>query len=291
MHWCPKWRRVNYPTIGVADRSSPATVLVTGGSSGIGRALVEELATRGYTVCFTYRTGKARARDLVHRLGGNVKAFFLDLGEYESIATLVDELPGDVQILVNNAGLGSATVTEYASGPHEQDQALMQVNAVGTLWLTQKLVPRMVAAGCGKVVFVSSVDGGIAQFPGFKLADGMSKAALAFLGRQLAAELAHSGVDVFTICPGATATPMFESSTLEPLPDRARAAFIQALPKRRLIDAGEIARVVAFLLTDEARVLHGAVIDASLGLGVRPGIVTEARTEPVPTSSDGADGF
>jgi NAD(P)-dependent dehydrogenase (short-subunit alcohol dehydrogenase family) len=146
----------------------------------------------------------------------------------------------------------------------------MQVNAIGTLWLTESIVPSMRQRGHGTIVIVSSVGGGITQFAGFRLADGMSKAALAHLGRQLAAELAREPIDVFTVCPGATDTPMFRASSLDHLSDDARAALIDALPGRRLIEPGEIAELIFFLCTPAARILRGAVIDASLGLGVHP---------------------
>ena len=77
---------------------------------------------------------------------------------------------------------------------------LIQVNAIGTLWLNDLLMPKMVARGSGSIILISSVGGGVTQFAGFNYADGMSKAAIAFLGRTLAADLTHTGVEVFTIC-------------------------------------------------------------------------------------------
>jgi NAD(P)-dependent dehydrogenase (short-subunit alcohol dehydrogenase family) len=246
--------------------------LITGGSSGIGRALVQAFAAQGDTVCFTYRSGRDRAQALIASLPGKpVQAFPLDLGDWQSVQALVAALPGPVDVLVNNAGLGSKTVEAYAPEAHAQDQALLQVNALGPLWLAQALLPGMESRGTGKIIQIASVGGGITQFPGFRLADGMSKAALAFMSRQLAAELIHSPVDVFTVCPGATETAMFEASTLGPMAPAAREAFVAGLPKGRLIRPEEIAEVVVFLASQGARVLHGAVIDASLGLGVRPG--------------------
>lgn len=122
---------------------------------------------------------------------------------------------------------------------------------------------------------MSSVGGGVAVFPGFRLSDGMSKAAVAFMTRQLAAEHVHTPLDVFAVCPGATDTGMFRASTLNAMSPETRARFVNGLPKRRLIAPEEIADVIAFLLGPHARVLHGAVIDASMGLGSRPGLMTE----------------
>jgi NAD(P)-dependent dehydrogenase (short-subunit alcohol dehydrogenase family) len=121
------------------------------------------------------------------------------------------------------------------------------------------------------------VGGGITQFPKFHLADGMSKAALAYLGKHLQARYAKAPIDVFTICPGATATPMFEASTLCDLDEAARKRLVESLPAGRLIDPAEIAKLAVWLCTDDARVLRGAVLDASLGLGVNPSIFAGDR--------------
>lgn len=255
----------------------PRTILVTGGSSGIGRAMVQRFSAAGHRVWFTYRSGRERAEALVKSLPeADVKAFAFDQGIWESQQALLAALPGPVDVLVNNAGLGSKTVEGYASERHMQDAALLQVNAVGPLWLTQALLPGMRERGYGKIINVASVGGGITQFPRFRLADGMSKAALAFMTRQLAAETAQEPIDVFAICPGAVETSMFEASTLAPLSPTEREAFVAGLPKGRLIQPEEIADLALFLLRDEARVLHGAVLDASLGLGVHPGLITGA---------------
>jgi NAD(P)-dependent dehydrogenase (short-subunit alcohol dehydrogenase family) len=153
--------------------------------------------------------------------------------------------------------------------------ALIQVNAIGTLWLNNLLYPPMVERGADKIIFISSVGGGTTQVPGFRHADGMSKAAIAFLAKILAADLAQTGVDVYAISPGATDTPMFQASTLNDLSQDERAALIAALPKNRLINPSEIAEVALFLASPAGRVLHGAVLDASLGLGVHPGLLAK----------------
>jgi NAD(P)-dependent dehydrogenase (short-subunit alcohol dehydrogenase family) len=257
------------------------TVLVTGGSSGIGAEAVERFVRGGDRVWFTYRRGRERAEELAQRLGA--QAFAFDQGEWDSHVELLAQLPGPVDVLVNNAAVGSATVAHYAGADEQaRDLAMFRINSVGPLWLIRQLLPGMLERGYGKVVNVSSVNGGVMQFPGFLLSDGMSKAALAFLTRQLSAELAMSPVDVFAVCPGATETSMFEASTLGRLTPRQRAEYVAGLPKGRLIDPGEIADVIWWLCGDAARTLHGAVIDASLGLGVHPGLLPHSDHSAVP---------
>lgn len=126
-----------------------------------------------------------------------------------------------------------------------------------------------------KLINISSVGGGITPFPGFRLSDGMSKAAVAFLTRQLAAEAVHGEVDVFALCPGATNTAMFQASALSKLSPDELTAFLARLPKARLIEPSEIAALVHFLGGPASRVLHGAGLDASMGLGSRPGLMSE----------------
>ncbi len=250
-------------------------VLITGGSRGIGSALVTRFANAGYTVWFTYCKGKKSAQQLVDSFPNrNVQAFELDLGDWMSLQNLLQALPEPVDILINNAALGTGTVKELIQEPHLQDQALLQVNAVGTLWLTQEILPVMRERKYGKIIFISSVGGGITQFPGFRLADSMSKAAIAFLSKQLAAELSHEPIDIFTICPGATKTPMLEASLLNGLSANDTQALYNSLPGCRLIEPDEIAEIALFVCTEKAKVLRGAVIDASLGLGVNPGTLT-----------------
>ena len=267
----------------MSETRSVRTVLVTGGSSGIGAAAVRLFAHRGDIVWFTYHQGKDRAEGLAEELaeapGGKPREFFLDQGDFDSVQGLLAMLPGEVDVLVNNAGLGTATVElNGVDSTHGQDELFAQVNCLGPLWLTQHLLPGMVARGYGKILMMSSVGGGIAAFPGFRDADGMSKAAIAFLARKLAAELSHQPVDVFCVCPGAVDTPMFRRSTLDPLPDEAVTALLAGLPQGRLISPEEVAELLWWLTTDAASILHGAVLDASMGLGVHPGLITAGQS-------------
>lgn len=257
----------------------PRTVLVTGGSNGIGRATVERFARGGDRVCFTYRLGRERAQELIGLLASegheSVQALEFDQGNEESHRRLLDALPEPVDVLVNNAAVGSKTVERYAPASKQaQDAAMFTINSLGPLWLVQDLVPGMLERGYGKIVNLSSVSGGVGQFPGFRLADGMSKAAVAFLTRQLAAELAQTPVDVYAVCPGAVETDMFEASTLSRLSPQERESLVSSLPKGRLIQPEEIAEVVWWLCGEGGRVMNGAVVDASLGLGVHPGLLT-----------------
>lgn len=258
------------------------TVLITGGTGGIGKACVNRLHTYGATVATTYLAGVETPQHVADAFPDleRVTAHPLDLGDVASIdacLTSVRDSHGTIDMLVNNAAVGSATVANFSDDPATQDSLMLAINADGTLKLCQRFLAMDTESGsrtpARKLINVSSVGGGIAVFPGFRVSDGMSKAAVAFMTKQLAAETVHSNVDVFAICPGATDTPMFEASTLAGLSPDERAAFEERLPNGRLISPDEIAAVVHFLATGLSQPLHGAVLDASMGLGVRPGIL------------------
>ncbi len=249
------------------------TLLVTGGSSGIGKSIVKLFAENGHDVLFTYNSGKASAQALVDSLPGkSVQMFKFNQGNLESQDALLKLLPQQIDILINNAAVGSATVKKVADNKFDQDRKMFEINALGVLWLTEAIIPKMIDNG-GKIINISSVGGGIFHFPGFVLADGMSKAALAFMTKQLAAEHAQTGIDVFAICPGATDTAMFQASTLDKLDKNQREEFENALPKKRLIHPDEVAWLCEFLSQERSTIMHGAVIDSSLGLGTSPGMI------------------
>ena len=201
----------------------------------------------------------------------------LNLNDTRSIKRCINGVVkehGKIDILVNNAAVGSATVKQFSDNPETQDSVMLGINADGTLKMCQHFLT-LPDTPNRKLINISSVGGGIANFPGFRLSDGMSKAAVAFLTRQLAAETVHSCVDVFAVCPGATNTAMFEASTLSKFTVKEQKRFLLNLPKKRLIEPEEVAAVVHFLSCSLSTVLHGSIIDASMGLGVRPGLMSE----------------
>lgn len=256
-------------------------ILLTGGTQGIGEATLNLLAEKGYEVHFTYRSSSEKAKKLEAKFEGQVYSYKLDQGDPDAIKNADFLLEHDWDGIIFNAALGSGTVKEYAKSSDdlafERDSAMFSVNALGPLWIYKKVQKKLLEKDTkSKLIFISSVGGGLAAFPYFTLSDGMSKSAVAFLGKQLAAENTHTLIDVFTVCPGATETPMFTSSTLSKMNEEERTAFDLAQPKKRLIQPEEISYWIEQLLKDESTVLHGAILDATMGLASRPGIQTEA---------------
>ncbi|NVK30931.1 MAG: SDR family oxidoreductase [Gammaproteobacteria bacterium] len=258
--------------------------LVSGGMGGVGRETVKTMVAHGMRVILTYADGyedPQAAADFAKQLGEDVRAIGLNLMDRTSVERCINDaftLFGTVDVLVNNAAVGSATVTAYGDTAGEQDRAMLLINADGTLAMIQAFLLQRETREIdtpAKIINLSSVGGGTTQIPGFRLSDGMSKSAIAFLTRALAAEHVHDNIDVFAISPGAINTRMLQASTLDRMGEDERRAYIAHLPKGRLIEPSEIAAIILFLSSAHSTPLHGSVIDASMGLGVRPGLASE----------------
>ena len=262
-------------TGGIAGR----TALVTGGARGIGAAIVKALLAHGANVAQTYNRGGAEAARAVKLAPGRQSCHRLDLRDSLSVERCFADVEarwGRLDIVVHNAAAGSATVNDYEPDAGRRDQALFEINAIGAFCVCQQAVKAMQRSPDGrscKLIVIASV-GGVQVFPSMRLSDNMSKSAVVYMARQLAAELTQSHIDVFALCPGATDTAMFRRSTLDKLTESERKALLARMPKGRLITPEEIANVVLFLSSEHSTVLHGAVLDASLGLGVHPGLLT-----------------
>ncbi len=262
--------------------NSRKKVLVTGGTQGIGAATVRHLVGKGYEVHFTYRRSAKIADEICAKYPGQTYAHKLDQGVADEIknATFLNEHSWDG--IVFNAALGSATVKSYGEQGDDlatgNDEAMIRVNALGPLWIYKMVEKNLLAREKhSKLIFISSVGGGINTYPCFSLSDGMSKSAVSFLARQLAAGNTHTTIDVISICPGAVETPMSVASILSKLSPEEREAFIKTQAKKRLAQPEDLAYWIHQFLQEESTLFHGANIDASMGLGVRPGIVTEAH--------------
>lgn len=288
--------------------SNPLNVIITGGSNGIGRSMVDSFCAAGHRVLFTYLSSSSDAVAIENCWETATKAR-LDQGDVASVlnfSEIAAEWAGSsgVHVLVNNAALGSGTVQKYINEGVEgakrdgvsrraslakiatraaRDEALMRVNALGPLWVTDSVMDLLTTGasdrkGPGKsiVIFIGSVGGGSAVFPEYCAADLMSKAATSYLSKHLAAQHVRDKVDILCISPGATETEMFRRSTLSKVEDPA--GFIDSMPKRRLLQPEEVASAVFWLAANSPPgIFHGACIDASMGLGVRPGLQTESK--------------
>ncbi|GAB2627783.1 SDR family oxidoreductase [Streptomyces capparidis] len=228
---------------------SGKTALVTGATSGIGRATVRTLAARGATVIVSGRDAR-RGAEVVQEIeadGGTARFIAADISDPQEVARLVREA-GEVDILVNNAA--TATFGPSAGIDDEQYDAMFDSNVRATYLLTAALAPRMAGRGSGSVINVSSAAGTIGDVN--NAVYGATKAAMNSLTRAWAAEYGPAGVRVNAVAPGPVYTPA--------LPKEAADSFIPVIPLGRVAQPEEIGEVIAFLAGPAASYVNGATI-------------------------------
>jgi NAD(P)-dependent dehydrogenase (short-subunit alcohol dehydrogenase family) len=234
------------------------TALVTGATSGIGRAIALELAREGADVIVSGRHA-ARGADTVAAIeaaGGSARFVAADLGDLDSVEQLAEQA-ADADVLVNNAGL-------FAFGPTEQQdvasfEQMFDVNVRGTFFLTARLAPKMAARGGGSIVNVTTMAAEIGMVGG--AAYGASKAAVAGLTRSWAAEFAPQNVRVNAVSPGPTTT----EGTAAAMGAEGVQAVSSTVPLNRPASVEEIAHVVAFVASPRASYVTGAILAADGG--------------------------
>ncbi len=194
--------------------SDAAVALVTGANRGIGREVARQLAERGYMVLLSARDpeqAQVAAREVAGSTGGEVIALTLDVADTESIeraAARVKEAPGRLDVLVNNAGVG----TDFGVAGTEPDfdaiQRALETNFFGAYRLTIALLALLRESAHPRIVNVSSGMGGVAEMGGWSPGYRVSKAALNALTRILSTELAGERLLVNSACPGFVKTDM-----------------------------------------------------------------------------------
>ena len=244
------------------------TVLITGGSRGLGRNMAVSLAKAGFDVVITYHANESAATEVVkeiHAFGRHSAAFRLDTGDIKSFPAFLANLRIELSRmgheslfgLVNNAGIG--LMASFAETTEETFDQLLNVHFKGVFFLTQKLLP-LIQDG-GRVINISS---GLARvsLPGFSVY-GAAKGAIEVLSRYLAKELAERRITVNVVAPGGIETD-FGGGSLRDNPDvNAFIASQTALGRAGLPD--DIGPFVAALFSDSHRWINGQKIEVSGG--------------------------
>jgi 2-hydroxycyclohexanecarboxyl-CoA dehydrogenase len=237
--------------------------LVTGGGSGIGRAIALRLARDGADVALLDRDASAAAAvaDEVRALGRRATAVTADVADAPSVTSAVDAARralGPIRILVNAAGIsGFAPLVDMTDA---QWDGMIGVHLRGTFLCTRAALPDMVAAGGGRVVNISSV-GGLRGGP-MLTHYAAAKAGVIGFTKALAIEVGGRGVTVNAIAPGLVDTPMLRASGLS---DAVKEQSMRQTPMGRLGTPDDIAAACAYLVSDEASWFTGQVLSPNGG--------------------------
>ena len=240
--------------------SARRVALVTGGSGGIGRATAAALAADGHRVAVGYGGNREAAEKTAAELGGvAVQIDVTDPGSVDAAFKEVEQALGPVEIVVNNAGI-TADGLLLRMG-EDQWRSVVSTNLDGSYRVSKRAASGMVRRRWGRIVNMGSVVGSTGA-PG-QANYSATKAGLIGLTRSLARELGSRGITVNLVAPGPIATAMIDA-----VGDDRRAEMTAAVPLGRMGTPEEVGAVVAFLCSEGAAYVTGAVVPVDGGLGM-----------------------
>jgi len=242
---------------------SRGVALVTGGSRGIGRAISQELAAKGYLVVVNFRTRADDAKETleaIERGGGEgmlAEADVSDPAQVDGMFVQVEEALGPVAVLVNNAGIRRDGLSLRM--PDAEWHEVIATNLYGTFACSRRALLPMVRSGKGRIVNIASVAGlsgskGQANYCA-------AKAGVIGLTKAMALEVARRNVTVNAIAPG-----LIETELTRSLPEERFDAIVEAVPMQRAGTAEEVAGVVTFLCSEDANYITGSVFAMDGGM-------------------------
>jgi 3-oxoacyl-[acyl-carrier protein] reductase len=239
------------------------TVIISGASRGIGRAIAKELAVQGANISFNFLQNEQGAADLVgelNDLGASAKAFKADIRDYEAVKSWVEEtkkIYGAIDIVINNAGV----IKDKALALMDTDDwhNVINTNLDGTFNLSRAAIISFIKQKSGIVINISSVSGmiGLPRQTNYSA----SKAGILGFTKSLAKEVGPYNIRVNAVAPGFIDTEM-----LDDLTEEYRKQILKEIPLNRLGKVEEVAKVVKFLVSEDAGYITGQtfVIDGGL---------------------------
>ncbi len=232
--------------------------IVTGGSRGIGKAVVKHLKESGATVYFTYNTNEQYAKEVEEECGAI--AIQCNQTDYQKISELVDEVfdkENQLDILINNAGITDDQF--FALAQMEEWQKVIDVNLTGSIHWAKAVCKPMMHSGGGAIVSIASVSGlvGIAGQTNY----ATSKGGLLAFSRALAAEVATKKIRVNAVVPGFIDTEMTGK-----MPRAIKKQSKERIAMKRFGDVEEVAKSVAFLASENASYITGQTLVVDGGL-------------------------
>ncbi len=237
--------------------------IVTGGSRGIGKAIVDAFAAEGASVAFTYLSSREKAEALAaswSEKGANVKAFYSDASSYvhaESLVPSVLEQFGRIDILVNNAGITNDTLLLRMD--EEQWNSVIDTNLKSVFNMTKQCIKVMIRQRSGSLIHLSSVVGVFGNAGQANYA--ASKAGIIGFSKSVAKEVGSRNIRSNVIAPG-----FIESDMTGELDENARKAFLSNVPLGRLGQPTEVGQLAVFLASDMSAYITGQTISVCGGL-------------------------
>lgn len=241
---------------------SKKTVLITGGSKGIGSACAELFASKGYRIVLNYFSSEKQAADLAFRLsrqGADVLPFKADVSDFEQVKQMVEACErrfGAIDVLVSNAGISEQKL--FADISPEDWRRMMAVTVDAAFYCCSAVLPGMLSRKKGKIVLVSSIWGMVGA--SCEVHYSAAKAALIGLTKSLAKELGPSNINVNCVAPGIIDTDMNSQLSAEDLED-----LKQQTPLRRLGTPQQVAETIFFLACEKSDFITGQVISPNGG--------------------------
>jgi len=236
--------------------STKRLALVTGGTGGLGQAICKRLGADGFAVVALHSPGNTRVGEWLagcEREGHSFAAQAVDVADFDSCARAVEDIRrrfGPVSVLVNNAGITQDA--SFRKMTLAQWQQVLHVNLDSMFNMTKPVIEDMLAAGWGRIVNISSVNGQRGAFGQANYA--ASKAGIHGFTKTLAIEFASKGVTVNTVSPGFLRTAMVEKVPKEVLESR----ILPQIPAGRLGEPDEVAQLVGYLVSERGAFVNGA---------------------------------
>jgi NAD(P)-dependent dehydrogenase (short-subunit alcohol dehydrogenase family) len=239
--------------------------VVTGASSGLGRATAQRLAAEGATVALVDLNAEAgeESAEEIRSGGGTARFYSIDVTNWTSVESAIAAVVADFgapSVLVNCAAIGKFVRSELES--QDNWEQIIGVNLTGTFLMCRSVLPGMLAAGRGSIVNVASNSGLLGQ--PYSAAYCASKGGVVNLTRALAVEYRGRGVRVNAICPGGINTPMLSSWRL---PEGAKPKeFARGISPIGYAEPSEIAGLIAFVASDDGRYMIGQIVGIDGGI-------------------------
>lgn len=253
------------------NKDSTRTVVVTGAGSGIGRAIVTTLAARGWRVIVTDIDEAAAAESAAQLDGAGHESQRLDVTDADAAARLADDVADRLGLdaWINNAGISA--MAPFLDVSAQQYDRSLEVNLRAVFFCSQAAARAMVRTGrAGTIVNTASMAAKQGRVP--FLSDYVaSKFGVLGLTQAMAYELAENQITVNCVCPGFVATPMqtreleWEARLTGSTPEAVRDSWIDATPLGRLQTPDDVARAVAFLVSEDARFITGEALSVNGG--------------------------